>query len=66
VQLVTAVNEDGLELDAALYEVPRSVAAVVHVHGKGGNFYSGPGRFIPEMTADVPISHLATGNIARR
>jgi pimeloyl-ACP methyl ester carboxylesterase len=31
----------------------------LYVHGKGGNFYSGPGRFVPELTHDLPITHLS-------
>lgn len=58
-QLVSIETQDGLHLDGALYEpTAKPMAAVVHLHGKGGNFYSGPGRFIPELLADEPILHL--------
>ena len=58
-ELVTLRTDDGLALDAALYQPDDPVAAVVHLHGKGGNFYSGPGRFIPELTAKERILHLS-------
>jgi pimeloyl-ACP methyl ester carboxylesterase len=64
--LLRLTADDGYPLDAALFE-PRTanpvaaspVAALVHLHGKGGNFYTGAGRFIPERTQDQPIVHLA-------
>jgi pimeloyl-ACP methyl ester carboxylesterase len=48
-------------IDGALFEPVggTSVAAVVHLHGKGGNFYTGPGRFVPDLTAAEPITHLS-------
>jgi pimeloyl-ACP methyl ester carboxylesterase len=61
-RLVRIHTEDGIILDALLYE-PESTAgaALVYLHGKGGNFYTGPGRFIPESGAamSLPWMHLA-------
>jgi deaminated glutathione amidase len=60
-RLLRLTAEDGYPLDAVLAE-PRAgdpVAAVIHLHGEGGNFYTGPGRFIPERTQDRPIVHLS-------
>lgn len=51
VQLIQLATEDGEILDALLYDPPsadRSVA-VLHLHGKGTSFLSGPGRFIPPL-----------------
>ena len=49
IRLLTLRRRDGWLLEAALYApttTPRSVG-VVFVHGKGENFYSGPGRWVP-------------------
>lgn len=45
-------------LDGAWSE-PRkpTQVAVLHLHGKGGNFYSGPGKFLPPLLPDV--AHLS-------
>jgi pimeloyl-ACP methyl ester carboxylesterase len=61
VRLVTVHNPYGVPLDGIVWEPPDDTAeaAVVHVHGKGGNFYSGPGRFIPELTRGLPLVHYA-------
>jgi pimeloyl-ACP methyl ester carboxylesterase len=63
VTLLTFESATGALLDAALYERPGADAAktplVIHLHGKGGNFYTGPGRFIPLLTRDHDIAHLA-------
>lgn len=37
--LITIRCEDGLDLDALWVSPPSPIAAVVHVHGRGGNFY---------------------------
>ena len=58
-ELVTLKTSDGIPLDAALSEPDDAVAAVVHIHGKGGNFYTGPGRFVPELTPGEPLAHLS-------
>jgi len=55
-------TEDGRTLDAAHYRSGLShdkSVAIVHVHGKGGNFYSGPGRFLPANMEDDGIDHLS-------
>lgn len=61
VRLVRLTTESGSPVDGALYEPSGvdSLAGVVHLHGKGGNFYTGPGRFIPECSAGTPITHLS-------
>src|SRR3954447_1743045 len=49
IRLLTLRRTDGWLLEAALYApttTPRSVG-LVFVHGKGENFYSGPGRWVP-------------------
>lgn len=33
--------------------------ALLHLHGKGGNFYSGPGLFIPRLDTRREFAHLA-------
>jgi pimeloyl-ACP methyl ester carboxylesterase len=63
VTLLTFESATGTLLDAALYEGPGIDAPrtplVIHLHGKGGNFYTGPGRFIPLLTRDRDVAHLA-------
>ena len=51
--------EDGEHLDALLYADPSERVAIVHLHGKGGNFHSGPARWLPERLAGRGITHLA-------
>ncbi len=59
-RLLRLTTGGGEPLDAALIEPGRgnAVAAIVHLHGKGGNFYTGPGRFIADRTRDDAIAHL--------
>ncbi len=62
--LLTFESATGALLDAALYEPPgggdaAATPVVIHLHGKGGNFYTGPGRFVPLLTRDRDIAHLA-------
>lgn len=60
VQLVTITADDGRELEGLLHEPgERPAASVLHLHGKGGNCYSGSARFIPERTAAANLRHLA-------
>ncbi|HTX26175.1 MAG TPA: hypothetical protein VME19_04050 [Streptosporangiaceae bacterium] len=50
-ELVTFDTEDGLSLDGLLRypdHAAGSTTAVLYLHGKGGGFYTGPGRWIPE------------------
>jgi pimeloyl-ACP methyl ester carboxylesterase len=61
VRLVRYRGATGADLDGVLWE-PRAGeprAAILHLHGKGGNFYSSTGRFIPELTRREPLTHLA-------
>jgi Alpha/beta hydrolase family len=59
-QLVDVPAEDGVLLQGLLYPPPRQpVAALLHVHGKGGNFYSGPPRSLPPLVAPDRFVHLA-------
>ncbi len=59
-QLVDVPAEDGVLLQGLLYPPPaRPEAALLHVHGKGGNFYSGPPRTLPPHLAPDRFVHLA-------
>lgn len=59
--LVRLAAADDRMLDGLLYEAKAgsSTTAVLHLHGKGGNCYSGPGRFIPSLAGDGSITHFA-------
>jgi pimeloyl-ACP methyl ester carboxylesterase len=57
-ELVRFTTEDDFPLDGA-YRAADSSLALLHVHGKGGNFYSGPSYFLPEHTRSRPMAHLA-------
>ncbi|MGW3811847.1 alpha/beta hydrolase family protein [Micromonospora sp. NPDC005113] len=60
VRLVSTAAADGRALDGLLYEpADEVVASVLHLHGKGGNCYSGPGRFVPALMAGTPVRHLS-------
>lgn len=55
-------TDDGRRLAGLRYDPPpgvRPVASLLHVHGKGGNFYSGPGRFIPAIRRADPVVQLS-------
>lgn len=58
-QLVSVPGPDGALLDGAWYPAEGATRAVLHVHGKGGNFYSGPGRFLPEADGEGEFAHLS-------
>lgn len=58
-RLVSLTTADGRTLHGALHDHPDPAAAVLYIHGKGGNFYSGPGRFIPRLAASCPVRHLS-------
>lgn len=61
-QLVSLPSGDGWSLDVAVIEphAAKARATLIHVHGKGSNFYTGPARFIPEaLSAQMPIRHIA-------
>src|SRR5215207_1188028 len=48
VELLTLETADGWWLDGALYPAEQAAGpAVLLLHGKTQNFYSGPGRFLP-------------------
>lgn len=60
--------EDGRALDVMVHrplamdhhaQAPLPTTAVVHIHGKGGNFYSGTSRFLPENGTGGDILHLS-------
>ncbi|MBY3555737.1 alpha/beta fold hydrolase [Modestobacter lapidis] len=53
--------EDGSPLHGVVQEPPSGAAeaAVLHVHGKGGNFYSGPPRVLPPLIAPDRFVHLS-------
>lgn len=60
--LLTIKTEDGFPLDGLLYR-PKSQkaseAALIFLHGKTGNFYGGPGRFLPPMLIDSGYSSFS-------
>ncbi|MFW3170842.1 alpha/beta hydrolase [Geodermatophilus sp. CPCC 206100] len=59
-QLVDVPAEDGTLLQGLLLPPPdRPRAALLHVHGKGGNFYSGPPRTLPPHLAPDRFLHLS-------
>lgn len=60
-RLVELVAPDGRELQGLVHEpvAGSATAALLHLHGKGGNCYSGPSRFLPRLLADHPCVHLA-------
>lgn len=60
--LVDVPAAAGDSLQGLLYPTPSADsarAAVLHVHGKGGNFYSGPPRTLPPLMAPERYVHLA-------
>jgi len=62
VELVRIPTSDGLVLDGALHHADQiGSGAVLYLHGKGGAFYTGPGRYVPESSemSGVPCAHLA-------
>jgi hypothetical protein len=59
--LVEVPTADGSLLQGAV-RAPRQgtpTAALLHVHGKGGNFYSGPPRVLPPLVAPDRAVHLS-------
>lgn len=59
-RLVTIPSTDGRRLTGALYECEQAPrAALLYVHGKGGNFYTGPGRYVPALLSGAPFRHLS-------
>jgi len=63
VEVVRFDGGSGRLLDGVLWRRSPTVAkdcpVVVHLHGKGGNFYTGPGRFIPELTWENGLAHFS-------
>jgi len=63
VRLLTLESETGALLDCALHEPAAgdvaSTPVVIHLHGKGGNFYTGPCRFVPLLTRGQDVAHLS-------
>lgn len=58
-QLISIETASGVTLDGLLTEPPNARAATLLIHGKGGNFYTGPGRFIPELSLLPDFCHLS-------
>jgi pimeloyl-ACP methyl ester carboxylesterase len=56
-----SLPDAGETLAAAWYPPARddTTVALLHLHGKGGNFYSGPGLFIPQLDTGREFAHLA-------
>jgi pimeloyl-ACP methyl ester carboxylesterase len=51
---------DGQTLAGAWYPPARPTdVAVLHLHGKGGNFYMGPGLFLPSLDDRGEFAHLS-------
>ena len=51
IELIKITTEDGHRLDSLVHNAERLNdldTAVLYLHGKGGAFYTGPGRYIPE------------------
>ena len=62
VELVSLPTADNVMVDALIHppaDGARPVASIIHLHGKGGNFYSGPARHLPTLPARIPMRHLA-------
>lgn len=60
--LVELAAADGTPLQGLLYapaEPDTAQAVLLHVHGKGGNFYTGPSRTLPPLVAPDRFVHLA-------
>jgi pimeloyl-ACP methyl ester carboxylesterase len=57
------VSLDGVEetLAAAWYPPAsdETTVALLHLHGKGGNFYTGPALFLPQLDTSGELAHLA-------
>ena len=55
------VRLDGFVVDrrSARHGGGMKSATILYLHGKGGNFYSGPGRFMTELCADERLVHFA-------
>lgn len=60
-RLVIFTNADGVELAGFAVGPERSQSGlgVLYLHGKGGNFYTGPGRFLSVGLADEGCVHLS-------
>jgi pimeloyl-ACP methyl ester carboxylesterase len=60
-RLAVFANQDDVELAgfAVGPERPQSGLGVIYLHGKGGNFYTGPGRFLSLGLADEDCLHLS-------
>jgi pimeloyl-ACP methyl ester carboxylesterase len=61
-ELVRVSLADAEETLAAAWYPPAggdATVALLHLHGKGGNFYSGPGLFIPQLDTSREFAHLA-------
>ena len=59
-ELVHVDADGGQALAAAWYPpVTGTDRALLHLHGKGGNFYTGPGLFIPARDERAEVGHLS-------
>jgi pimeloyl-ACP methyl ester carboxylesterase len=62
IDLLSVKTEDGVAIDGALF-VPQQVepvdTALVFIHGKTSNFYSGTGRFLPPMFVEHGITSFS-------
>jgi pimeloyl-ACP methyl ester carboxylesterase len=54
-------TDDGRRLAGLRYDPlgGTPVASLLHIHGKGGNFYTGPSRFIPAIRRRDPVAQLS-------
>ena len=55
------VDGDDARLAGAWYPSgsTKTRTALLHLHGKGGNFYQGPGLFLPQLDTDGQFAHLS-------
>lgn len=63
-EFVSLVCADGLELDAFWVSPQSPRAVVIHIHGKGGNFYHN--KFLRSMYFDYPARGIAVLGINTR
>ena len=66
IELVTFPAADGFPLDGLVYapESERNGKAVLLIHGKTANFYTGPSRFLPRHLTALGWTCLAMNRLA--
>lgn len=61
-ELVEVETEDSIILHGAFYEAEQEKPAVIIMHGAAMNFYTGLGRFLPEILSGHGFSCLSANN----